>query len=619
MVTSPKPRRAEPTVHRSGSLLVPRPMRWALLALCLACSGDTERLPDTVDGGAPGLADATTRSDAGIGSTQPGIPPTDNPEIVQSPDTFEDAADPSNAGACYDTLDNDGDSASDGVDCADANCATLPSCCVGSSTEACCIAATAEEVTAGLSACEGSTPESCIPTATPFGAPRPIVSGGILLGGDGQDDSGLLFEAPHDLRTERLVLEADVQQATDCGAGCLESVAFGVTRQTSIGDSDLVDPLVALVISGPLQQARLVVGGSVVAQWPAERDDSWTLELRPSGEVWVGRADEPAQPAARFHPLSDTRVVTWGHNRNPSATETRAARLRSLTITAALCDIPTAWRDRAPLRVEHSLPLDTEGASSPTLLLDGDVPMLAYEWKGALYAARAPSDPNRYFTTTAAPGEALRMPTPSRRVRSPELVHGPDTTWLYFVQEAEDGVSLQRAPLTDEGARLGDSIATNLALEPGAADMGEPTIVPIMPAERPERWAMVLRIGEELTAFASVDGLSWTPTSTLPTAELYADELREPSLVIVNGGYQLFLSVRHGTRWRQALFASAELLYWRLVDDRALEGEGDGRESLGVRDLDIVNRGGSLEVVYVGLDGARETLHRATRPIPQIF
>ncbi|HJL27387.1 MAG TPA: hypothetical protein RMH80_34530, partial [Polyangiaceae bacterium LLY-WYZ-15_(1-7)] len=69
-------------------------------------------------------------------------------------------------------------------------------------------------------------------------------------------------------------------------------------------------------------------------------------------------------------------------------------------------------------------------------------------------------------------------------------------------------------------------------------------------------------------------------------------------------------------RWREALFVSDELLYWRLVDEAALGPDALPSDRVGVRAGDAVVGDGEVEVFHLGLDGQRTTLQRAVRPLP---
>ncbi|MEM9072640.1 MAG: hypothetical protein AAGE52_29300 [Myxococcota bacterium] len=607
-------------------------MRWlgvACLLLAVGCGDDDGVFPGSDagrgvddDGGGGGAdagaaLDAGPAFDAGAGEDFPGVPPVPMPGVEPGA-RFEDETDPGNAGACYDRVDNndngDGESL---TDCDDPLCAVLPSCCVDSTASECCAPTLPRsDLFATLDACEAAGPEGCVAGARAFGVPRPLVDrGGVLFGGDSSFDSGIVLERPYDLRSETVLVRADVVQATECGADCLESVAIGVTRDLSLPDTAHVDPLVAVVISGSSREARMMVGSRVIQVWEAVGDSTWTLALHPDGRVEAG--PEGGRVGVAFFERADTAyLAAWGHSRNPSATDDRAARITSLEVESSLCDVPSAWSVRAPLSVEDAVPLNTEGARGPSIAMTAAGPLVAFEQNGAIYAALGTDTarPERFFVTTNAPTEAL-LDVSGETLRDPELVPGEEMR-LYYLQDGPEGTSLRARPVVADGDAVGDEIVNVPAIRFGGV-IAHPTIARINPRDRPERYAMVMWVDGSLRSYASVDGVSWMDAGEVPIDVSLAGEVGAASLVVVNGGYQLLVAVRRATRWSLALLASAELVHWRLVDERAL-GDGAGRDALGARDADAMLEDGTLTVVYVGLDGTRETLHRTERAIPTL-
>ena len=163
--------------------------------------------------------------------------------------------------------------------------------------------------------------------------------------------------------------------------------------------------------------------------------------------------------------------------------------------------------------------------------------------------------------------------------------------------------------------------------DPQAVDLPVVGDAPSVLAVDGGRYAMALRTATGVTILVGSDGLSWEPVrmgaeldgapeapgARVPVEALGADALGEPALVAHGGSYRLYLAWRRGARWRVALFASHELLFWRLVDAEALMA-GSGAERFGVRGLDARSVGDALEVVYAGDDGTRTTLFRALLP-----
>ncbi|HJL01408.1 MAG TPA: hypothetical protein RMH85_08755 [Polyangiaceae bacterium LLY-WYZ-15_(1-7)] len=602
-----------------------RPTLLLLLAVAFGCSDDggaadsDAGLPPGADGGVFGDAGPSPAADAGMESPAEGEPLPTAPDYDLG-SRFEGADDGAGAGSCFDGEDNDrGVDASepDGIDCEDADCASLRSCCVGRAT--CCepIAAPIGFAAGALAGCDDL--EACLPEATPFGDPAPFLDGdpaGLGLAGDSEYDSGLHWDATTDLRTEAVSVEATFQPPGDCGSTCLESVAFGFTEQQGLADREHVEPLVALVASGARSEVRLLADGAEIARWdePATGPVRWTLRLAPTGALEVEREDELLLArAGGFRPAA-AHLVAWGHSRNPSASDPMGARLEELAVTVERCDMPRAWSAREPveLALAGALTFDPADAASPSVARDlaGRL-TLAFLHQGDLFVAKRPSEaePARFLLTTARDEPAL--PDPGS---GPELVEADDGFWLYTA--GPEGI--RRRTMDDAAEVFGDAEPVLSPVPLGALQVDAPTVAEV-PAttSRPERWAMVVRADEtRLVAVASTDGRSWRYWSEVPASLLNVDAIGEPSLSVGGGVYQLHVAVRRGTRWREALFVSDELLYWRLVDEAALGPDALPSDRVGVRAGDAVVGDGEVEVFHLGLDGQRTTLQRAVRPLP---
>jgi len=89
----------------------------------------------------------------------------------------------------------------------------------------------------------------------------------------------------------------------------------------------------------------------------------------------------------------------------------------------------------------------------------------------------------------------------------------------------------------------------------------------------------------------------------------------EPSLLLFDHAWHLYVSRRQGARYSIGLLASDELVSWRWVDADAFGGSAaaDEFDRLGARSPAVLANGDSVELLYVGLDGARERLGRASR------
>ncbi|MBO6933989.1 MAG: hypothetical protein JJ863_03415 [Deltaproteobacteria bacterium] len=507
--------------------------------------------------------------------------------------------------SCFDGADSDDDGA---ADCADPDCAaTVRSCCAGRGD--CCASPSTVSFFADPSALAScaSDPASCLPAAG-FGAPGPYVADGLSGGGDGVYDSGLLFDATIDLDAERASLTATFALPADCAGGCMESVSFGFTDQDSFDAQSHVEALLALTLSPSRGEVSLRAGDRVLARFAAAEGE-WSVHAAPDGTVGVESptGSEPVGP--RFVPARGAHPVVWGHNANPSATASGGARLRSLALRRALCDMPRAW---APATVvsDGSGPLSIGGRPSIATLDDVDV--LAWASDGSIQLAAGSSAAGDWTMVTGVSGGELE------RFSGPELVPlaplGGEGLALFMAREGDDpgivratgnlGDGFGDAALVLQPSRIG---ATRLTAPTLAVRNADPALVMVAWAEGANR---------QLHAFSSGDvGETWEARGALALPELDdVEELGAPSLTVQNGTYLIYLPVRRGTRWRIAQFVSDDLRYWRLVDDRAFTSGSEQHAPLGARDPDARVWGGGVELFYLGVDGVEPTPLRTWRP-----
>lgn len=527
-----------------------------------------------VDGGPPEL------NDDGF----PADPDLDTSEA--SEDVFLGAAaDLRGAMTCYDGQDNDGDLAIN--DCAVAACQVLASCCIGSA--GCC---ELPETRLDL-ACGGGDLLACLAGTSVFGAPEPFLDGDALaMGGDATYDSGLLGDEVIDLRTRRVELEANLAVAECTDGACLESVAFGLTAQDALGDSAHVNALAGLIAAEA--SVHVVIGGNVVDVLPMSAgEETWTLSLDPTGTAHVAG---PVERRSYDYQPTSARAVVWGHSRNPSATlgegEERA-RLRSLTLTSSLCEIPSAWeRPSAPLVFDGAEPVVLETLQRVSVARGTETWVLL-----TLEDGRA------LFAREIAPGLELLSNMDGIAPSLPEWAAGardwtlavdpavPEAPYLYFLTDT----SLGRARWDGsvwlvEGTPVG-------ALRPG---FGAPSVLY-------HRGHLVV-VGTQdnaLTAYLQEPGDSLIEVEGSLAA--LSQGALQPSVVVHGSAYEVHYSRRIGTRWQVGLLASDELVAWRTVDDRILRGGGTF-DRLGASAPAAISEEDAIRMYYVGHDGVRTTL-----------
>lgn len=596
--------------------------------------GSTDTGPSDASGDTfPGTSPDTATSDA---SPPPRSTPEGFPVRAGSAGLFADAAeDPGLRGtgdisgrlSCYDGIDNDD---SLGTDCDDASCQGLSSCCVGHGD--CCSALPAPPLPRSTSFmdCTGSV-ATCLADAdveaSLFGSPEPFVDGGHLApGGDADFDSGALIGGAVDLTTHRVSVSATFFGAAGCGDTCLESAGLGFTDQV-LDDSSHVRPLAALLMSGARGTISLVVADELVSSWPLGDDgDRWGLTLRPTGELSVERNGAPMPlTRASFLPRRGARLVVYGRSRNPTVSMLAGARVDDLVADVSLCDMPATFTDRAPLdvRFEGNPVASPELLSAPALATDGVETRLVFARQGALHLAlQNETEPHR-FDLVAALDEPLLAPThphESGGLDDPELLF-VDGQWVlyYTATDSEGRSSIGRATVDADGGFVADSLPPLAPASFGFDALSSPTL------ELHDSATLLVARGDiagrsSLVAFFDrgggfelLDGGNLASATDPTSQSVAADELGDPSLVVHNGAYQLYVAERRGTRWGVTLLASDELVYFRRVEERALGASGQGFDRLGARHPAALPSSDGVDIVYLGDDGVRSSLGLARR------
>lgn len=611
----------------------------AVAAGCAGAPADTDCAR-----GAGDPCDGRTGPDAGAftGDGAPGGGADDGG--AEAPPTGIPAAPDGSRGlgpaSCYDDAYNE---ASNDVQCDDPGCRPLGSCCVGSGD--CCAPMASPPLPSGLvleAGCTGPA-AGCLGTAlvTPFGDPVPYVSGGLLHpGGDSAHDSGLVIGGPVDLASARVTVETTFHAPTDCSSSCLEGVGVAFTTLDTFGDETNVRALVGLLASGAWRSVMLVVADTPVASWPlGDGSERYRLVLRPTGEVEAYRDGVLLEGGQALFPTAlDARLVVYGRNR--SQVDPTGAGIGDLTATVELCDMPQAWRSRDELIVQQPptmAPLDSGVMRGPSVAA-GDGPLaLIFEDQGVFRFARRGSEDHRFTIHNAIafdpPGETWN----EVGIDDPELVWNGSEWVLFYTATGTMGQrTIGRARATDPSRERFTAEPDPLLLPDGEVEAySMPAVLPH--PYRTGTWILIARADlrdgtHQLRTFVSTDdGERFAPWEFdgLPALTTRggaasrtgfdADEIAAPSLVVQNGAYHLYYAGRRGTRWRIGMLASDDLVHWRAVNGGAavLEGDGSGRDRVGVTDPDVYVNGTTVELVYVGQDGAQDTLFRAARNAPE--
>jgi hypothetical protein len=554
------------------------------------------------DGASPGAdAGPAGRSDGGAGVVPwqgKGYFPFGRSLMIEAGEFSTDAADPGayDPRTCWDESDGDGDGS---TDCQDDGCAGVRSCAIGDGDRCELLATTVADV----AACEGAAdPTGCLSAARAIGASA-IEASVLVPLGTMSGDAGFVFGDPIDLSSERARIAVSFVRS-DCD-GCVEGAAVAVARAEV---QRIVEPVVALVASSARGNVALVVGDAMVATWPidAETPTPFELVLRPTGEVTARRTDigDPGT-TIRITPMRDLEVVAYGRNPAHAApTDTRAG-IAALSIARSICDMPSSWvvGPARPVRQGSAAMVDF---SSPSTWTEGAVEAIAVTRGMAIYAGEYATDA---FAIGETPAVRQHPSHATAGVTDPEIFFHEGAWNIAFTAVASDGV--KSIGLARGGASIDAEFAPEAGpvIHPsaiGVRDLEMPTVAFIESGE----WLLVARAtrldgSRALLGFTSDDrGQQWDlrvdadlgdrtarPGAVEPLA-FDADEIADPSLVIVNGGYQLYFAGRRGTRWGIGLYASDEFLFWRPMNGGSLMAP-----SVGTRRPDVSAIGGELRLI----------------------
>ena len=532
---------------------------------------------------------------------------------------------------CFDGIDNDGNGL---LDCAEDSCASLVACCVGDGS--CCLQTLQSTLPPVLDfECLGD-PAACLSAlgATPFGSPF-FRGAGLAPGGDGAGEDGIVLEPPVDLRSHRVQIDASLGGASACADTCLEGVGVSFSAAETFVDAMDVPIVAGLVLSGARAEISLVVHDAVIARRPFDPASSYRLILQPDGQVHALEGSIE-WGSASFEP-SVARLIVHGHSRNPDLSVAESARVRSLSLSVDVCDIPERWSEPEPIvsRAGSAGLVALAGIGRPTLGYDGlDRATVAFARGGEIFLAKRPGlDPSELTLTGALDNPALSAGRDHDRdgLEDPCLLWDPvQARWVLFYIGLRAGLrQLGRAEAAETDAIFTPDPSAVLLPEAGA-ELGwaRPSAV-IHPDGN---WILLLEAIDSAGVrrprfFLSADaGHSFTPIagSGLEAAldpppdsalRFASDEIGEMSLIIHHGLYQLYYARRLGTRWSIGLLVSADLRSWRHLaeGEPVLLPSARSEESVGVRGPALGLRGELLELFYLGDDGLTTRLMRRSR------
>lgn len=612
------------------------------LTLGLGCIYGDPRVTPGDDGGVAST-DAAARVDGTL------LPPPDaaGPDSA-SPGLFGEAPtdtdDSAFSQACLDGADPDHDTR---VDCSDDECERAPSCCVGSTSLACCSAA-ADLYEVDLTTCADLG--TCANVALAVVGVPTLGAGLVATVPDGANsDAGFLVDAPVDLRSGHLHVTASVVvPVTD--AGTVDALAIGLFAVDAGGARSL--PVAALQVSASRGDVAIVAGDTVVASapiGPSASPQTLVLDVSPTGVVRVtgpgisldASLDAPGE-ALRFGVLGRSEASTVS-----------PVRLEGLTATRAACDVPAALSPAALTIDDRTGLYDETSVGGPSLVrtaagrfLAFDAVLLADDSRAIFIGVEDTARPGTFVVEASAtrPQPALRSSAMLDEVRDPALGFDVDH-WVLFATGIVNGRrSIVRAEGPVDGALTlsGTEIlaAADVDFEGSVGpERDAPGLIPgvwdvIVAREHlaDGRSALVLLDvttgftgrSDEVCAVDDVceDEADRTSTTILSqrvgTFEIDADEVSAPSVAYHRGVYRLYYAGRRGLRWSIGLAISADARYWRrpITEGTVYAPTGSGIAALGARDPDVhIVPDGSVELFFTAWNGVDTTIARATQRI----
>jgi hypothetical protein len=485
-------------------------------------------------------------------------------------DAYEDGRSPD----CSNRVDEDGDGA---IDCADFGCLGSPTCCVHLDRS---------WVSGEFDSC--STLEACdwgVFAADRDGDAVRVDRDRVVLGGDGVGEVGLYSAPAFGLVGEpTLSFLGGLSPELCTEQACRQALGVALTLGTAPTSGTGVLPYVGIVLDGEQQAVHLFVAGRHEKSLAVTRADlaatrGYAVHVDASGRVafWVavpGSVGEPVdlsnapahERAAALQPqTSGLRVAAFGRLHGA-----RAAWLAQLRLERRACDEPGAWERPSEAPVLRAAPGGRVGRPAVALRPGGGY-LAVVEADGFLAAATSADGLSWTVPQRILAG---RPPTEYGRVaqRSPTLL-GPrplagDPAWhLWFEGEAEvpvdsttgvPGVAILHATSLDgiDWTEAEDPVVVDTAPGPGdEAQPAEPAVVAL-----PEGGLAMLFVGRSprtgetaLYRATSSDGQSWTVWNEAleldgPPAQFEVDGIAEPAVVERGGVLQLWYVGRSGAR-----------------------------------------------------------------------
>ncbi len=543
------------------------------------------------------------------------------------------------ANACLDGVDQNADHM---IDCEDVSCSAAPSCCVGAITDGCCTGSV-EPVSLSFVGCDG-TGCAQLDALVQFGSPGPVVvDEAVAPIADIAADSAAISPANVDPRASLVTLEASL--AIPVTTTAIDAVAFGLTG--SVAPTPRVTPTLAVVVSASRGDVTLQAFGEIVGAFPAPTDGlyhSYTLSIGPSGDARVSGPTGELLSAHLTLPSEVLHPIVFGRATNPGSTSTTLpARLASLTVTQRGCDAPTALsRDRAPVAiVDHTGSALLSGLTAPNLAPLGTGMVLAFAAptmggaRLAIYVATRQADGAFHVESAAPVVQPVLTPAAGVALTDPALrddgdhwtlfatrisgdtselvvsVGGPDHSLVFGPASAIFVAELAGESL-DSPAPIPGSV-TSLVARHGAGASSELVILELSDATAGVASAYAADTslcGADDTCRDGARPAQRILAARVGTFSFDADEVRAPSVAVVNHVYRLYYAGRRGARWSIGMLIAADLGYWRSGNggQPVLGADGDGFDAVSVMEPAVVVESGSLALYYLGSNGVETAL-----------
>lgn len=558
------------------------------------------------------------------------------PEVVAVEDSEE---------VCYDNFDNDEDGM---TDCLDDGCAVFASCCVGRGLEACCEPLD-REFFQSWSSCPG-TFEECAPEMTLIGNPQPLlVEGGIAASDTATFPGGAYITEPFDPGGSNLRAVARMALPL-CSEECLSYIAFGLSPTPfQVGQFPSFSFAYSIFIQTPqsgIEQGVIFKRNRIIGQFPVSDNEfhNYAIEANASGSVAFLEVDDAGEtirvlleefPIDRLELQDPTYVVVAGQQVDATGQDL-PGRVSRLYVDRGVCDMPQrAFSEPEPVLIAADISAESiEGVGRAENA--AGLEALVLETSDGFHAAESDGSDGYRLVAPGPPELAPSMlPGDIEKITDPWLVADEaNRTWTMYFTVWFNAVSSSIASISSTDNFGSDFDISTFAIV-AEANFSFPVITDATVAgdRMIVRIATTGRFGSGgvglLASLRQAPNGSWSTIGpsleesvivrpSFRFGDFHSDDVSAPALIEHNGTLRLYYTGKRGIRETIGLVISDTGDGWRNPhgDDALWPLQPGGFDLLGASDPAPIVKDGRVELLYIGFDGVRSSIGRATSGSP---